>query len=195
MKVTEDGEQADDSALSIVLVFFDVYQKSIEVTIRRTMEEFLSSLQSELSRPFYLSTMHQHNPLISQFKHKKEGFCPILHEIDGSIKIGITEIGIWDPVPPSRFLYGVECDAHASLLSLYRFRQESTETDQLLQRLRKATIKIFGVACGLYHCDDPGCFLTYHMTISDLDTGMYACRGCRDDFIRALQSLNSRIGA
>ena len=53
MKVTEDGEQADDSALSIVLVFFDVYQKSIEVTIRRTMEEFLSSLQSELSRPFH----------------------------------------------------------------------------------------------------------------------------------------------
>jgi len=191
VKAAADGEQTDNSALSIGLVFFDIHQKSIEVTIRKTMEGFLSSLQNELSRPLNLSIAYHNAPSIAQLEHKKDGFCPILHGIDGSIKIGITEVGLWDPVPPSRFLYGVECNAHASLLSLHRFRQESTGTEQLLQRLSKATIKVFGMACGLYHCNDPGCFLTYHMTISDLDTGMYVCRECRDDFIHALQSLGT----
>ena len=189
-----DGGRTDSNTLSIVLVFFDVREKSIPIAIRRSMEGLFSSLQNELSKPLTLSIMYRDNPPIAQIEHRKDEFRRIMHGIDGSIKIGITEVGLWDPVPPSRYLYAVDCDNHASLLSLHRFRQESTGTEQLLQRLEKGIVKAFGMACGLYHCNDQGCFLTYHLGGLDLDATMYVCRRCRADFVRALQSLDTASG-
>jgi predicted Zn-dependent protease len=189
-----DGGRTDSNSLSIVLVFFDVREKSIPAAIRRSMEGFFSSLQKELSMPLNLSIMYRDNPPIAQIEHRKDEFRRIMHGIDGSIKIGITEVGLWDPVPPSRYLYAIDCDSHASLLSLHRFRQESTGTEQLLQRLEKGIVKAFGMACGLYHCNDQGCFLTYHLGELDLDTNMYVCKRCRADFVHALQSLGTASG-
>lgn len=190
-KTAVDGGRTESNTLSIVLVFFDVRDKSIPVAIRRSIEELFSSLQNELSKPLNLSIMYRDNPPIAQIEHRKDEFRRIMHGIDGSIKIGITEVGLWDPVPPSRYLYAIDCDNHASLLSLHRFRQESAGTEQLLQRLEKGIVKAFGMACGLYHCNDQGCFLTYHLGELDLDTNMYVCKRCRADFVHALQSLGA----
>jgi len=194
MRTAVDGGRTDSNTLSIVLVFFEVREKSIPVAIRRSMEGFFSSLQNELSKPLNLSIMYRDNPPIAQIEHRKDEFRRIMHGIDGFIKIGITEVGLWDPVPPSRYLYAIDCDNHASLLSLHRFRQESTGTEQFLQRLEKGIVKAFGMACGLYHCNDQGCFLTYHLGELDLDTSMYVCKRCRADFVHALQSLGTASG-
>jgi|GEM_PF-1255097 len=194
MNAAADGGGTDSNTLSIVLVFFDVREKSITVAIRRSMEGFLSSLQNELSKPLKLSIMYRDNPPIAQPKHRKDEFRRIMHGIDGSIKIGITEIGFCDSVPPSRYLYAIDCDNHASLLSLHRFRQESTGTEQLLQRLEKGIVKALGMACGLYHCNDQGCFLTYHLGELDFDMNMYVCKRCRADFVHALQSPGTASG-
>ena len=194
IKTAVDGGRTESTTLSIVLVFFDVRDKSIPVAIRRSIEELFSSLQNELSKPLKLSILYRDNPPIAQIEHRKDEFRRIMHGIDGSIKIGITEVGLWDPVPPSRYLYAIDCDNHASLLSLHRFRQESTGTEQLLQRLEKGIVKALGMACGLYHCNDQGCFLTYHLGELDLDTNMYVCKRCRADFVHALQSPGTASG-
>jgi len=194
IKTAVDGGRTESTTLSIVLVFFDVRDKSIPVAIRRSIEELFSSLQNELSKPLKLSILYRDNPPIAQIEHRKDEFRRIMQGIDGSIKIGITEVGLWDPVPPSRYLYAIDCDNHASLLSLHRFRQESTGTEQLLQRLEKGIVKALGMACGLYHCNDQGCFLTYHLGELDLDTNMYVCKRCRADFVHALQSLGTASG-
>jgi predicted Zn-dependent protease len=191
MNAAADGGRTDNNTLSIVLVFFDVRERSITVAIRRSIEGLLSSLQNELPQPLNLSIIYRDNPPIAQPEHRRDEFHRIMHGIDGSIKIGITEVGLCDPVPPSRYLYAIDCDNHASLLSLHRFRQESTGTEQLLQRLGKGIVKAFGMACGLYHCNDQGCFLTYHMGELDFDTSMYVCKRCRADFVHALQSLGT----
>jgi len=95
IKTAVDGGRTESNTLSIVLVFFDVRDKSIPVAIRRSIEELFSSLQDELSKPLKLSIMYRDNPPIAQIEHRKDEFRRIMRGIDGSIKIGITEVGLF----------------------------------------------------------------------------------------------------
>jgi predicted Zn-dependent protease len=102
----------------------------------------------------------------------------------GNIVLGITNEGIWYNAPP-RYIFGLG----NGLISLKRFRSDSSNMNQVKSRFGKEVIKILSLVSGMGSCTNKKCILVYHWKVEDFDLNMGVCENCRDEFGNRLKYL------
>jgi predicted Zn-dependent protease len=180
-----DGVYIKENKPSMTLVNFGGVSSHILGVLKHSLMNFLSSL--DMDNLPEITLLKYDNPSITVKGDEEMVFKQELREVPGNIVMGVTNQGIYDRYI-DRYIFGFGIRGRG-LLSTYRFIKPPKNHQKDFDRLSKEIIKIFGLAVGIPHCYRTDCILTYHRSVTDLDTNVGVCENCREDFKIAVNRL------
>jgi predicted Zn-dependent protease len=181
----EDGVYVKEDKPSMTLVNFgEVSQTRFEL-INNSLIKFLSSL--ELNTTPEIRIISKRNPFIKFKEDSEPAFSNEIDNISGNIVIGVTDHGIYDRAI-DKYIFGFG-RYRSGILSTYRFRNTINSPQKIRERLSKEIIKILALSTGVAHCSSSTCIITYHRSVTDLDTNTWVCDECRDNMKRVINDL------
>jgi len=182
-----DGGEKKDNKPKISLVVFGDIDDDFSYYILRYLKTFITSFDSELNVIPSFPLIRKPNPPITTLEGRELIFFKEIENIHGDIVLGVTDIGFWGVSPP-RFFFGTGGNARG-LVSLYRFKNETSNKTLLKERVGKEVIKILGRACHVGDCQEKDCILIYHWKLDDFDMNRHVCENCRKKFAYSLKRI------
>jgi predicted Zn-dependent protease len=176
-----DGVCIEEIKPSITLVRFGNLSEQLFQEINSSLLRFISSLGLETD----IRTLTRNEPEIKTKGEARSVFSRELNNTPGSIVIGVTNQGVYDV---DKYIFGFG-GYRSGILSTYRFRKTVNSPQKIQERLAKEVIKILALATGVPHCSSSRCVITYHRSVTDLDTNTSVCDNCRDKIKMAINDL------
>ncbi len=189
-----DGAEKEDNTPKVTLVIFGDIDNDISYFLLKYLKTFVMSFEPELQIVPSFPLIRKSNPHIDTLDGRQKIFSKELDTIDGDIVIGITDIGIWDLFPHPRFIFGFGGNTRG-LVSLCRFKKETTNKNLLKERVGKEVLKIFARACHVDDCAERECILIYHWKTEDFDINRHVCEKCRSQFAISLKQILAKPAA
>lgn len=170
---------------TVSLVLFGRIEPDLKDTLLQSLETFLHTLRGDLRVRPVVVCRHEEEPGEIPPMHQETAFFSALGRMSGSILLGVTNTGLYNPAL-SRHLFSYGYADGRGVLSTYRFRKETTGRMLFLKRMEKQLVKTLALACTLDSCTDTGCIVSYHRWAADLDRNRYVCAPCRNELAKNL---------
>ena len=190
MIISGNGGSNEDYHPNLVLALYEIVDKKEETSLINSLIYVCSSLTPRLKKNPLITVVHRTNPEFSNYSIETMSpeFKRSLESIGGEIILGVTHLPLFDPAL-GRNIFGQSLGMGLGIFSLNRFITENSPKSVYYSRISKEVIKILGLACGLSHCSDGNCILTYHRTMEDLDLNKTICSSCKDNLVDEFNSL------
>lgn len=182
-----DGGLKETQKKSITLVAYGNLDKNLFYHLRKSLLEFLGSIENDLGFKVTLESVSRINPEIHSKGTEIDIFVDEMSKIPGNIVIGITSIGLYSlsAYPKPRNIFGSGLGEGRGILSNWRFKNKPN----INERMGKEIIKVLGLSCGIYNCRDQNCILTYHRHVEDLDNNEGVCENCKKNLVEVIKFM------
>ena len=179
MRSSGDGGSIEDHRQKLVLVLFDNKDKKEESSMLFALKNLLSSLEPLLQKTPLVTSVHASDPPItdSSVKVMYPAYKTELESIGGNVILGVTYLPLFDPIL-DRNIFGQGIGFGIGLFSLKRFQDAGASKSLYYSRISKEIIKILGLSCRVFHCQDMSCIMARHYTMEDLDLNTGICPNC-----------------
>lgn len=180
-----DGIRYTRKHLGITLVCFGRIEHELKDELLQSLSAFFDTLKGDLPVRPVCSCRSEPDPEKIPAQNQETAYFPVLESIGGNIILGVTNTGFYDTTL-HRYIFGYGQFNGLGLLSTYRFRNETSNRRQYLERTGKQILKTLAMACSLNSCPDKDCVVSYHRYVNDLDRNRYVCESCRRELVSQL---------
>lgn len=180
-----DGAYIKDNKPAVNLVRFGDVSPNLLNAIELSFKGFFNSLQDELDVKPEINCFNRVDPIIKTDDEARLIFEKDLRLVPGKIVVGVTNQGIYDI---DRYIFGLGWYGRG-ILSTHRFIKTNKRPQKIRERLAKEVIKILSLAIGTHHCSTQNCIITYHFSVTDLDTNTGVCDNCRENMIKNINRM------
>lgn len=167
------------------LVYFGNIEHDIRKCVSQSLDDLFGTLCIDLPNQPEIHELLLPDPGVPRGKNSEDCYITALHQITKSISIGITQYGLWHEFPIPRFIFAVG-GKNSSILSLYRFLNDSTSRKRALSHITKEIPKVLALALSLPPCLHQDCYLSYHWQMRDFDMNTGLCKECKGRLTQVL---------